>query len=58
MGKSLEGKITDKLETLYTNYWAIAAHLELSRNVELTTMEGENAGRVNTLKPRYTDIGD
>lgn len=57
MGKNFKGKVTNKIETLYTNCWAIAVHLELTGNVELTRMEGGNAGRGSTLRQRYTNIG-
>lgn len=55
MGKNLTSKVTNKIETLYTKYWAIAAHLELTRNVDKNG--SGNAGRVNTLRQRYTNIG-
>lgn len=41
MSKILKSKVTKKIETLYTNCWAISAHLELTRYGPLTRMEGE-----------------
>ena len=53
--KTSQAKLQTKYKTLYTNCWAIAVQLELTRNAVLT-IRG-NAGGVNALMQMYTNIG-